>query len=97
MSTSTSVHRYLVTTPLDRKMDVWLPTAFYANWLDAKKNGDQETWLVTCFEENATHFKGVCEAYPDVTLQEIHTTGMDEPYGERYELISGDEARGWHA
>jgi len=83
-----SVHRYLVTAPEDQRIDMWRATGAFANWLD----GREETFLVTCFDDNAQQFLDAARA-TKVTVQEIH--GGDDT--ETYELLVGEPGTGWAA
>jgi hypothetical protein len=85
-----SVHRLLVTSDADRRMDVWAATGTYANWIEGRENGDRETWLVTCFDDHREAFlAAACAA--GVTVERIDGAGEDESY----ELLAGEPGTGW--
>lgn len=85
-----SVHRFLVTADFDHKMAMWSLTAPYANWIEGRDNGPWETWLVTCFAENAGDFLSAARA-TEVTVEEIQDAGE----AENYVFRTGDRAMAW--
>ena len=86
-----TVHRYLVTGDVAQRMDAWIPTASYANWIEGRERGEnRETWLVTCFSEHTEAFLTGAEA-AGVTVEEIEGAGDDESY----RLIFGEPGSGW--
>ena len=89
-SRTSSVHRFLVTADLDQKMTMWAATATFANWIEGRENGDRETWMVTCFDDQAEQFLAAARAV-GVTVQEIEGAGD----GESYILLVGDPGTGW--
>jgi hypothetical protein len=81
-----TVHRYLVTAPEGPRMDMWAATGSFANWLD----GRDETFLVTCFDEDSEQFLAAARATA-VTVQEIQGGGDTETY----DLLVGEPGTGW--
>lgn len=87
----TAVHRYLVTAEVGPRMDVWVATGMYANWIEGRSNRtDRETWLVTCYDQDSTPFLDVARIF-GVTVEELHGTADSE----RYELLTGEPGTGW--
>ena len=84
------VQRFLVTSTFDQRMDVWSATASYANWIEGRGNGDRETWLVTCFDENCDTFLASARA-ADATVERVAGGGD----AEAYELLVGAPGTGW--
>jgi hypothetical protein len=87
-----SVHRFLVTAPADRKMDLWIATGAVANWLEGRPNGDRETWLVTVFDSHGPAFLDAARQI-GVTVEEIEGGGETEAYILRV----GEPGTGWQA
>lgn len=87
-----TVHRYLVTGDDARRMEAWMPTAGYANWIEGREKGGRETWLVTCYAEHAKAFLRATEA-AGVTVEEIEGAGDTESY----KLVVGEPGSGWAA
>lgn len=90
---SGGVHRFLVTTGADAKWGMWSLTAPYANWIEGRDHpasDDHETWLVTCFDEQADQFIEAARA-TRVTVEEIEGGGDTE----RYRLLVGEPGSGW--
>lgn len=81
-----TVRRFLVTAPDERRREMWGATAPYANWIERR----EQTWLVTCFDENAEHFLNAARAV-DATVEELYGAGSDE----RYALLVGEPGSGW--
>jgi hypothetical protein len=87
---SGGVHRYLVTGDQDAKWAHWQRTAYYANWIEGRENGDRETWLVTCYDDTSAAFLEAAGA-AGATVEEIHGAGESESY----ELCVGPPGSGW--
>jgi len=90
MSGSGGVHRFLVTAAVGPKFNMWAATAYYANWIEGRENGGCETWLVTCFDEQASAFLMAASAV-GVTVEEIEGAGDTESYLLRV----GEPGTGW--
>lgn len=86
-----SVHRYLVTADFNAKMGTWQRTAYYANWIEGRENGDRETWIVTCYDDNASAFLQAATE-TGATVEEISGAGDSEVY----ELRVGEPGSGWN-
>lgn len=88
---SSGVGRFLVTASPELKMDAWLATGSFANWLESRENGpDLETSLVTVFEEDREVFLTLTQE-AGVTVEEIHGGGDTETYV----LLVGEPGSGW--
>ena len=84
---------YLVTTPDGAHMTLWMSTASYTNWLDARPNRHdptRTTWHVMVADEDA-HFLAAATALPDTTVEEIDGAG---DHGT-YILRAGTPGTGW--
>lgn len=85
------VHRYLVTAPVDLKMDAWDATCTFANWIEGRALADgRETWLVTVFDRDSESFLTVARTF-GVTVEQIQGGGESEGY----DLAVGEPGSGW--
>ncbi len=84
------VHRYLITAPVDLKMDLWVATGMFANWLEGRQNGGRETWLATVFDQHSEGFLTAARNV-GVTIEEIEGGGDTESY----RLLVGEPGTGW--
>lgn len=92
ISQPSGVHRFLVTTGADTKMDFWTLTAAYSNWIEVRVNrhdNSRDTWLVTVYAVDGQRF--IAAAMPGITIEEIVSTDDSE----RYELRAGEPGTGW--
>lgn len=87
---SASVHRLLITAPVDLKMDLWAATGMFANWLEGRPNGDRETWLVTVYDQDMWSLTTAAETI-GITVEEIEGGGDTETY----RLLVGKPGSGW--
>ena len=85
-----TVHRYLVTGDDAQRVDAWTSTAMFANWIEGRENGDRETWIVTCFDENSASFLEAVKT-AGATAEEIEGAGETETY----KLLIGEPGSGW--
>ena len=83
-------HRYLVTAPLDLRMNTWAATAMFTNWLEGRGLEERQTWLVTCFDNRRESFLAAARTI-GVTVEEISGAGDDE----HYILLVGEPGSGW--
>jgi hypothetical protein len=89
---SNGVHRFLVTSELGPRMDMWVNVGHLSNWIegrDTERLGEgHETWLVTVMAEHREQFLTVARTV-GVTVEELQ--GIDP----RPILRVGEPATGW--
>lgn len=87
-----SVHRYLVTAPTDARLQLWIGTAEFANWIEGRPNRHQgETWMVTVMGEEVQLFLDLARHTDGVTVEELE--GAEDT--EQYLLRVGMPGTGW--
>lgn len=85
--------RFLATSPISERMDMWAATATYTNWIEGRRGPkDRETWLVMCVGEYVSDFLEVARR-AGVTVERIEGAGDDE----RYVMLVGEPGTGWNA
>lgn len=88
-----TVHRYLVTDDDAPCECAWMATCAFANWIEGRCTPGRaaaETWLVTCFAEDAEAFLSAAKT-AGVTVEEIEGAGDSETY----KLLAGAPGSGW--
>lgn len=88
-----TVRSYVVTGDDAQRVNAWIPTGAFANWIEGRRCGDgldRETWLVTCFDEHRAAFLDASKA-AGVTVEEIEGAGD----AETYKLLVGEPGTGW--